>query len=242
MKINKVNINNIKTIYPNCSTIVFEDMNKDEESLYLQLYNFYRKLFSEYWIKKLNLKKYDKIISESSVKIQKNKEENMDIYQYFTANVLDYFYLRNNIYVERLNEKEKSFLVKKIKNKHYDLDDETQKMIECTYQKVILEDILGTGEKCITSFGPDNRRFFFDNGGIVIGINYDKYGDIDETLDEEKSIDLLEKQEEFINLLLQKMESEYKKIQTPIKIIEYNEFCIKPRNIDNNEKEDEKEK
>ena len=56
MKINKVNINNIKTIYPNCSTIVFEEMNKDEESLYLQLYNFYRKLFSEYWIKKLNLK------------------------------------------------------------------------------------------------------------------------------------------------------------------------------------------
>ena len=57
-------------------------------------YLMYRKLFTQYIIEKLNLKKYDDEIAESKLNFIEVKEKQMDIYQYFSKDKLKYFYKR----------------------------------------------------------------------------------------------------------------------------------------------------
>ena len=196
------------------------------DSEYMNIYFLYRKLFTQYIIEILNLIKYDKQIVNNKIKFPIVNQKNMDIYQYFSSDILKYFYIRNNIYIKKLNEDEIKFL-KNIKfNDNKVLNSEEKEFIENTYAKVIFEDVLGNGEKCITFFGPNSRNFWAKNNSLVIGIRYDEFTD-NGLSDDEWDI-LHEKQIEFLNKLIDKMIVEYnKKLKIPVSIIRYNEFSVR---------------
>ena len=80
-----------------------------------EVYLLYRKLFTEYIIEKTELKKYDEEIKNSNLNFIPVEEEKMDIYQYFSCDILKYFYIRNNLYLEKLDKKDINFLEKKFK-------------------------------------------------------------------------------------------------------------------------------
>lgn len=225
MKYKELSLEEIKDIYSGLDTNKKDKINQQYRTMYLA----YRKLFTEYMTEKLNLQEYDKVIKESGLDFIGVNESDMDSYQYFSSNVLKYFYIRNNINIEKLDQKELEFLSQINFDNEKELEEEEKEFIEKTYQKVIFEDILKNGKKCIISYGPDSSRFFSSNDSIVVGMRYDEYAE--SGLDDEEWDELHEKQLDFLQELEKKMKLELKdKLDNPISIIQYNEFSVQRRN------------
>lgn len=228
MKFNRLYEEDLKTIYPNCTNISLDNMPENQKKKYLLLYNMYRKLFTVYIMQKLKLKSYDKKIEKSELGFTANKKQDMDIYQYFSSDILKYFYIRNNIYIEKLNKKEIDFLEKKIQSKNYELDDETMQIIESSYRRVIFEDVLKNGELCKTLYGPNSSNFFADNNAIIIGVRYDEFAE--NKLNDDEWDELHQQQVEFLESLITRMNKNLNSNSAvPIEILEYSEFSIIPR-------------
>ena len=161
----------------------------------------------------------------------------MDIYQYFSSDILKYFYIRNNIYIEKLNKKEIDFLEKKIQSKNYELDDETMQIIESSYRRVIFEDVLKNGELCKTLYGPNSSNFFADNNAIIIGVRYDEFAE--NKLNDDEWDELHQQQVEFLESLITRMNKNLNSNSAvPIEILEYSEFSIIPRKKFKSDRED----
>lgn len=228
MNFKHLNEQDLKTTFPKNGTISLNQMTDEQKEKYISLYCLYRKLFTEYIIQKLDLQKYEKEIEESGLNFLANKTEDMDIYQYFSSEILKYVYIRNNIYIEKLNDEEKAFLQKKIEENKQELDKEAEQFIEKTYQKLIFEDITKDNKLYIIQYGPDSRNFFAQNNSVVIGIRYDEFeynGLDDETWDK-----LHDKQLIYLDSLIEKMKKELEtKLPVPIAIIEYDQFSVNYR-------------
>lgn len=229
MKKNIVENEELDLLNPNRK---FKNITEEE---YAEIYSIYRKLFTEYMIEKLNLKEYDRRIKNSGLNFCVNKEEDMDLYQYFSSEYLDYFYLRNNLYIEKLNDNELDFFRKKLKTGNYNLDDESRVMMEKTYQKIIFEDVLGNGEECTTFFGPSSG-YMAKNNGLIIGVRYDEFAR--NGLSDDKWDKLHNRQKRFLTQLIGEMkENIEKKVEGPIYFFRYNEFSIRKRNKEREEEE-----
>lgn len=222
----KIEKNELDLAIPNNRKIKLDSLNEKEMERYILIYNVYRNLFTKFICNKLELKKYDDKIKESALNFIENKKETMDMYQLFSSDILKYFYIRNNIYIEQLNEEEMKFFLEKSNDSNLKFDEETNKMINSTWEKVIFEDALKNEKKCIVSFGPDNSRFFAQNNSLVIGFRYDKFAKTD--LNDEEWKKLYFEQLKYVNMVINEMEENLKNIiSVPIRVIEYNEFCIK---------------
>ena len=238
MGFKQLNLENLNTIFPNNSKISLKELTKKVENNYLKLYFLYRKLFTEFIIEKIDLQKYDEKILNSGLNFQIVNEHNMDVYQYFSSDILKYFYIRNNIYIEKLTEEEQNFFIEKIKSNDYELDKKSKKMIEQTFKKVIFEDIMKNGEICETFYGPDSSNFMARNDAIVIGMRYDEFnqnGLSDSEWDKLHNEQLL-----YLYSLLTEMNIELEKhLNVPISILKYSEFSVKSKEIDTSIEEEE---
>lgn len=223
MKFEKITLSDIRTILLNSTNIKIKDA--DEAKTYINIYWMYRRLFSEYIIRKIELEKYDKELLDSKLVFLPQVMEKMDIYQYFSSSILKFFYIRNNIYIEKLNETEMQYLKEKIEKEDEELDEKTVYFIENTYKKVIKEDILKNGKNYTITYGPDSKSFMASNDAIVIGFRYDefRYNDLDDVQWNE----LNNKQREFLDKFLNNMKQKIKLcIDVPIEIIKYNDFSV----------------
>lgn len=233
MNFNKIKSEELETIYPNNTGIVFKSMSKDSQDNYMELYYLYRKLFTQYIIEKLNLKMYDEKIENSGLDFKINNEEDMDVYQYFSSNALKYFYIRNNIYIEKLDDSSVKILKRKIKANNYELDEEARELIENTYRTVIFEDSLKDGSLCMTLFGPNSINYFARNDALVIGVRYDEFGQSD--LDDNSWDKLHDEQLFYLYGLVEEMNNKFiDDSSIPVSIIKYNEFSTRSR-INKNE-------
>lgn len=214
----------LETVYPKMENDL--KINHDGEIInYIKLYNAYRELFTEYIEKKLELKKYDEKIIKSKLNFHRIQSENMDIYQYFSCEVLKYIYVRNNIHIERLTKEDKIFL--ELQSGNVKLNKETITFVERTYEKIIFEDILKSGEICMIQYGPNSSNFFARNDAVVIGIRYDKFVEQEINNNWDRSN---EKQREFLFELMQEMNKEFKeKLKVPVVVIEYDDLSVKYR-------------
>ena len=219
----------LETIQPNTGNIDLNKLNSAELNNYIELYCKYRQLFTEFLIKKLNLKEYDNIIGNSNLNIPVTPEENMDIYQYFSSNILKYVYVRNNIYIERLTQEEIEYL-KKIDSLEIGNNTDVLNFINSTYKKVIFEDVSKNKEKHTIMFGPDSKDYLSSNYSVVIGLRYDEFYDEPEETND-KWEELYYQRELFISNVIKKMENDLNNIlETPISILWYNEYSINSLN------------
>ncbi len=199
------------------------NMNNSDTKEILELYNIYRELFTEYVIDKLDLIKYDEKIKKSELNFIPIKLNKMDIYQYFSKDVLKYFYIRNDIYVNKLTEEEKSFLIKKKNNNNYNLDEKTKKIIEDSYKRVIYYGENKKNEKINIFYGPLSIQFSAPIENIVIGVRYDEFNTNGLTDDEWEN--LYNSQNEYLYKIMEEIENKSKEIS----VIRYDEFSIIPK-------------
>ena len=194
----------------------------------LELYNLYRKLLTEYIIKKLSLQEYDEKFSNSELNFIPITEKEMDAYQYFSSNILKYFYIRNDIYINKLEKEELEMLQDRVNNGNDELDEKAIEMIMHTYKKVITKDKLKKGEKMsIVFYGPKSNKFMAKEGNIVLGFRYNEY--FNKNLTDEEYKKLYIKQQEFLYSIIDEIYKGLEK-EDEVTIIKYDEFSIIPIN------------
>ncbi len=197
----------------------YNGLSKSEQNNFLLLYSLYNYFLNLYILKKYNLKKYDNKLKNSSL-FKHVSVGQKDIYQYRAQNFLEFYYLRNNIFIERLTEQEKEYLNSRINSQNLDFDDVTEKFINNTFMRVVLEN---ANTNHMTIFGPNNSKFIKPSNSIIIGLRYDE-----DFVEQDKSFEQTYYEREkilyFINNAL-KTEFE-RKINLPFDVIVYNDNSI----------------
>lgn len=196
----------LNLLKPNFRNFNFSKLSINDRNNYLILLSVYMNIFIQYICYKFNLKFYDNLINDSNYDFIPIQEDKMDIYQKFSEKYLKYIYIRNNIYIEKLNVSELDFLKEIAFKPNSVSNQEIINFIEKTYKKVIFEDALNNGSKCMVFFGENSQYYSCVNDSIVIGIKYDEFnlnGLSDEEWDE-----LHDKQLDFLDFIVNKMNEE----------------------------------
>ncbi len=212
---------NYDTRFPKTNKKFVDSLDEESKELYINLYYAYSVLFNQYINVLLNLKEYDNELKD----LNPVKDENMDIYQYLSKDSLKYIYIRNNIYVERLSDEEKEFLMKCISDINEMPSVDVYNFIKNTYRKVIFENINNDGSICAINFGPLTQRYIFPNDSLILGIRYDKYANSsisDEEFKNKYTSDLFK-----VTNISKKMSNELKeKLDIPIFVAIYDDYSV----------------
>ncbi len=146
---------------------------------HLNLSTLYRFLLNVH-IKQLGLGKYEDAIKNSGLNFIPIEDAEQDFYQYYSNANLDYYYIRNNLYIHRLSEAEKEYLQNKLNKQDYSLNEQDINFISRTLSKVIKEVHKNVTEPFRTNFGPVSSNFFALNNALVIGFRYDMFNENEE--------------------------------------------------------------
>lgn len=228
-----INDDDFETRFPCGNDKLINKMDEENKDTYLSLYMKYSELFNKYIIDKLDLDEYDKKLENSNLEFTPVTEQNMDIYQYLSHDMLKYLYIRNNYYVERLTKTEKEFLLEKIFNSDEKNDNETRDFIENTYEKVIYEDVSRDNQVFNINFGPESETFLAPNNALVIGIRYDEFNTNGMT-DKEWDCNYNKQLEELFGMMNNIELVANSKLNIPVRVIQYNEFSIKKKSVGKN--------
>lgn len=171
----KVSINMYNTRFPLLNSEYFDNIENKEE--YLNEYSMYNYLLLMFLIKNTSIKRIDNEIKncrEFKSEFKCTFDEDKDLYQYLCDGELSYFYIRNNLYIERLSAEEKKYLDSLISSSNFEFNEESEKFIKDTFMKVISEETKNNHESSYyLNFGPsDSRTFFALNNSIVIGARF----------------------------------------------------------------------
>ncbi len=170
----KITKENIAKEYPN-NLRDWEIISKRGlEDKYFDLLNKYNSFLTSFIKEKLPLEQIANNMNKSELDFKKMQEKDMDFYQITSTMGLNYIYLRNNIYIEKLNDDDINFLEK---NNKY--NDEVKEYIGKTYKDVINP----YNNSKIIFYGPENGNFMCNSSDLVLGIRYDEFNT---ELDDEK--------------------------------------------------------
>ena len=140
----------------------------------------------------------------------------MDIYQYTSSKYLNYLYIRNNIYIEKLSKEELLYL----SNTKEILDYNNEQFIEKTYKKIILENEY-------TMYGPDNPKYFKKPNTLVIGL---RCKSIDLNNDSDDELDNFLSQQQYLKLFIPELSRQLNdRNLDSIEVIEYNNSSVEKR-------------
>ena len=206
---------NIVKEYPNNLRNIDLIHKRGLEDKYFDLLNKYNNFLTSFLKEKLPLEQIDENMSKSELDFVKIKEEDMDFYQITNTFNLNYIYLRNNIYIEKLNDEDIKYLEK---NKKY--DEEVSAFINRTFKNVINP----YDDSKMIFYGPENRNFMCNSDDLVLGIRYDEFNS---KLEEEKfKENFLKKQELISQLILVLNIVGLKELNCNLNVIQYNEISI----------------
>ena len=195
--------------------------NNDYTDKFYRLYMNYHILLDKYLVRKYSLIKYDKAFDESGLRFIPVEEENMDYYQYISQMDLNYIYLRNNIYVEKLSDEDIDKILSLNDNFLEYPREETFELIERTYKDVI--DVNNDHSNSLARYGPDNDNYWFPSNELVIGFRHDDFAD-NGLGDGEMWANNNEKQIIFINMFLDNINKE---TRGEVNFVWYNDYTIK---------------
>lgn len=195
------------------------DVNEKFSIFYKRYYSYLEKYLDEI----IDINKTDNLVETNQNNFQAVNKEDMDIYQDLSS--FKYFYIRNTLYIEKLNEEEIKLLEEKDS-----YDSEVHDLISNTYKKVIT-----TSTPVINAninYGPkESNTYYAESNALVIGFRYDPLYS-KEAEDDDIWFDKYTEQQFLITRILKDLEQDIReKIDIPIKVIKYNEFSVKKKDI-----------
>ena len=210
-----------------CNIKSEEEMNK-----YLIAYNTYSSLLVQFFMKKYRLSKIDKQLEKNSDIFHVVSFYDKDLYQHLSEGYLKYFYLRNNIHIERLNTEQLNYLFSIYKTNNLELTQQNEKFIEDTYLNIILED--PNAKNVNINYGPDNLQYYKPPNSIIIGVRYNQFENID---DKEENFSKYAKAEWILNLLTGSLEHKIRQeTKIPFHIIKYDDYSVNLKKKESNRK------
>lgn len=148
----------------------------DDYSLYLNVQALYRKAFEKYLLSNVDLKKYDDILKESELDFGIIDDEHKYIFHEKSYMNLNYLYVRNYFYIEKLNDEYVELLLERLSNKNYDIDTVMFKMVEETFRDVINDNYKYEQyhDSTTTCYGSNVPRNIVNSKSLVIVLQYGK--------------------------------------------------------------------
>lgn len=199
-------------------------LTEEEKENYFRLTALYRTLLNKYvYINGLN--EAEKNLIDSDLGFIPIEESAQDFYQCYNGTNMKYYYVRNNIYIERLDKEHFAYLLDKLNRSDYSLDTMAVNFIKDTLKNVINEDI-NFSENCVTNFGPISSAFFAKPDCLIIGFRYDEFTEnhnLDDSQWEENNMKqrlLLEKQNNEVETTISS------NLNISTKVIEYDEYSV----------------
>ena len=177
---------------------------------YSQLENFYKFLFENYLLKVVDLNKYNTLLKNSDLDFgiaHPTKKQLLDKNCFLN---LEYIYILNNFFIEKLTDDDINLLKKNIAMKQYTLTAELEGLIKRSYKDVIKDNYISNNYTndiyniCYGSMVPSN---FVKNNALVIKIFYGKNN---KQYSNDEFIDNLTKKKEFIDTLSFEIKKEVK--------------------------------
>lgn len=192
---------------------------------FIKVTNNYKVLFEKYLLSKTSLKTFDDNLANSKLKFEPLNKENMDYYQRTSTMNLKYFYLRNNLNVEKLTNEELEYL-ESLDYNNLILNEKAIGVIENTFKRVInptnIEDV---DSKTILCYGPDIERFSANICDLVFGVRFDEFNPVG--LDGDAWLDNSFFQMQFLLKTMKELEETLSnELGLTVKTIQYNEFNI----------------
>ena len=190
--------------------------------LFESLYEYYGKYLLLYLDKKLGLSRREQEIKDSALQMKPVKESDKDAYQ--SLSPLEFFFVRNNLKIERLPEQFIELLKRRVFQQKEELDEKTEQMIELTYRDVIRNEKYKDGTHI--NYGPTTSTdFFAPNDALVLGFRFDPEYETD-TNDNPDWMENYMRKETLARALCRLIRSEAEKQDLPVYVIEYNEATV----------------
>ncbi|MBR3117106.1 MAG: hypothetical protein IKF36_04455 [Bacilli bacterium] len=208
-----------ETRFPISNEEYYYSLKPEEKNMYLNLVAKYYNLLLNFLIQKGSLKSLDESLKNSKNSFIKVNEDEMDLYQYISSEYLQFLYIRNNVYVERLSREDLNYLndidLNSIKDDDFDF-------VKRTYKSLINENY---NEASKTNFGPLNEAFITDSDALIIGLRIDDYR-LDDGLDADKIFNI----EAELDFAKSYIEAKLENIVSNVKVIRYKSDSIKSLN------------
>ena len=194
----------------------------EEMANYLIAYNTYNNLLIQFLKKKYYLIEVDKELEKKGSIFPEVPSSEKDLYQHLSEGHLKYFYLRNNIYIERLNNEQLNYLYSLYQSNSFDLTPQSEQFISDTYLKVILEN---PDEKGVnTNYGPDNLKYYKPVNAIIIGVRYNQFQNVSNDENTFSTFSSLEGQISMLTDFLEyKIKQEY---NIPFYVVKYDDYSV----------------
>lgn len=171
---------------------------------YANIYSKYRFGLESYLNKLFNIDKLDYELLNSKILYDFVNEKDKDFYQKFSS--LNYVYLRNNLYIERLSvdDLEKIYLLDAKNTNDINILIE---IVKRTYLMVITEKV-DDNENTLVNFSRngDDMTMMAKNKTIVYGVRYDEFSNNEKLGD--KWLDNFFNQHEYLNALIDNTKSD----------------------------------
>ena len=182
----------------------------------------YVKWVIQYLNKIINLKDYDNKIKNSNLHYIPINENEIDYYQKFSKPYLDFFYIRNDINLDKLTDEEKKFIEY---NQSHEFNEEIEKFISITLDKVTKIDN-DKFDRFLITYGAPSKRYLAYNDSLVIGFRFDEYNNDNNLSDLDWRNNYFDKLEYYNNISNEIKKIGREKLNKDISIIRYNEYTI----------------
>lgn len=157
---------------------VFENLDDESKKVFLTRYSVYTNFLYDYLLHKTDIKNHDDEIKNNQEHSFKTvNETKMDMYQFLAKGKLNYYYVRNNLYLSKLSEEEIKFLDDRIASNNMAYDKDVEDFIGKTVKKTIS---FSDDKNISMNYGPsDSSMYIVENGTIIIGQRVDEYVNYD---------------------------------------------------------------
>lgn len=178
---------------------------------YLYVQALYKKAFEKYLSLNIDLSIYDKKLSESELDFGIILDERKTVFHKNSYLNLNYIYIRNYFYVEKLSVDYIKIFFERLNNHNYEIDNILLKIVQETYSDVINDNYKHNEykEDTTTCYGPIIPSNIVNSKSLVLVIQYGRNNK--SYTDEEFLINQLKKKQ-FIRDIAEKMEKEITKI------------------------------
>ena len=217
---NQFNTSNIDNTY-------FLTLDEENKKRYLKNYSFYYNYLIQFISKIVEIQQLDQILIKSKNEYTKVNPEEMDIYQYMNSPFYNYFYIRNNISIERLSPEELLELERFVNQNKETIDPEIESFINKTILKVIIENP-NMDFTTMINYGPFEIEYMSENASIVLGLRFEE----DEDYTKANYIELRNNKETEIDFLTSLIKTKYipiikQKLGIGFSIFKYNKESVK---------------
>lgn len=146
----------------------------NDYKIYALIQSLYLKALEKYISMYVDLKKYDDEIFDSNLDFGLLPNDRKIPYHKISYLNLKYIYIRNFLFIEKLNNEDLEIFWNKIKNNNYEIDDTLLNIVQRTFKDIINNNYVVNEYKndFIISYGPANPITMTKSDDLVINIQY----------------------------------------------------------------------